>query len=279
LKMRVADGSVVWKVDVVKDHAGQVAEYGMASSPLLADGMVIVMVGAPNATVAAYDTESGKRKWNAGTNDAAGYSTPIAAAIGSQAGVVAVTGDSVLFIKRDDGMVLHRHPYVTDYKCNTACAVAVDANHFVISSGENHGSVMLAIDNTTGTLSARWSAIGPQAEFRSEWQTPILLGKYLYAFDNVGSAGSVTHLTCIDATTGKPVWQEKRFGKGNHIFADGKLWMTTMKGEVVIGRPSPKGFAELSRARVMGMTRQAPALSDGRLYVRDETKIICIAVK
>jgi hypothetical protein len=72
----------------------------------------------------------------------------------------------------------------------------------------------------------------------------------LYGFDNVGSAGPVTHLTCVNASTGERAWRELRFGKGNLIAADGKLFISTMKGELVIVQASPKEYEELgSRER------------------------------
>ena len=113
---------------------------------------------------------------------------------------------------------------------------------------------------------------------RNEWQTAIQLGEYLYAFDNVGSAGPVTHLVCIEATTGKQVWRKTRFGKGNMIAADGKLFATTMKGELVIIKATPNGYEELGRSTVIGTTRQAPALANGRLYLRDGKEIVCLNV-
>ncbi|MCA9043769.1 MAG: hypothetical protein KDA69_05575, partial [Planctomycetaceae bacterium] len=78
--------------------------------------------------------------------------------------------------------------------------------------------------------------------------------------------------------TGEQVWLERRFGKGNLIAADGKLWMTTMMGELVLVKISSEGFQELSRAEVMQTTRQAPALSNKRLFVRDNAEIICFDV-
>ena len=114
---------------------------------------------------------------------------------------------------------------------------------------------------------------------RNEWQTSILLDGHLYGFDNVGSAGQVTHLTCLNATTGERLWQEPRFGKGNMIAADGKLFMSTMKGEFVIARASPAGYQELGRKLVIETTRQAPALAGGLLYLRDDQEIVCLDVR
>jgi len=114
---------------------------------------------------------------------------------------------------------------------------------------------------------------------RSEWQTPILLGGYLYGLDNVGSAGPVTHLTCVNAKTGDREWRKTRFGKSNLIAADGKLFITNRAGELVVVRANPKAFEEIGRIKVLNSTRQAPSLAGGLLYMRDNREIVCIDVR
>ncbi|MDP1796233.1 MAG: hypothetical protein Q8K78_02070, partial [Planctomycetaceae bacterium] len=111
------------------------------------------------------------------------------------------------------------------------------------------------------------------------WQTSILLDGYLYGLDNVGGAGPVTHLTCIKAQTGERMWQKPRWGKGNLIAAEGKLFFSTMNGELVIARANPKAYEELGRKEYITTTRQAPALSRGLLYLRDDAEIVCIDVR
>jgi len=194
--------------------------------------------------------------------------------------VVVFTGGSVLSLSPDSGQVLWRHEYETDYDCNIATPIGFGDNVFV-SSGENHGSAMLKLTSAEGKfgLEEVWSSQGPQSVLRCEWQTPILLDGKLYGLDNVGSAGPLTHLTCIDAKTGERVWQQQRFGKSNCIAADGKLLFSTMTGEFVIVRATPKGFEELGRQQVSGRTRQAPAISNGLVYLRDDKEIICLDLR
>jgi hypothetical protein len=40
--------------------------------------------------------------------------------------------------------------------------------------------------------------------------------------------------------------------------------------------PSPKEYKELARSKVCGQARAHPALSDGKLYLRDEKELICL---
>jgi outer membrane protein assembly factor BamB len=275
----VADGKPLWSHNVPLELKGKPAEYGMACSPLVVDDNVIVIAGAPRATIAAYSTKTGKLAWTAG-EDPAGYSSPALLSLGGAPQIVAYTGTSVIGVAPQAGTVLWRHPYETDFNCNIVTPLAVDGKVF-LSSGENHGCVLLSLARRGDkfTVNETWKSQGSQSVLRNEWQTSILLDGYLYGFDNVGSAGPVTHLTCVNAATGKRAWQKLRFGKGNLIAADGKLWISTMNGELVLVRATPKEFEELGRATVIGSTRQAPALAGGRLYLRDDAEIICLDVR
>jgi len=275
----VADGKPLWSHNVVEELKGKPADYGMAGSPLVVGDNVIVIAGAPRATLAAYDTKSGQLAWTSG-DDPAGYSSPTLLTIAGQPQIVVYTGSSAIGVEPQSGSMLWRYPYETDFNCNIATPLTVDGKVF-LSSGENHGCVLLGMSKSGDkfTTSEVWKSQGSQSVLRNEWQTSILLDGHLYGFDNVGSAGPVTHLTCVNAATGKRVWQKLRFGKGNLIAADGKLWISTMKGELVLVRATPKEFEELGRATVLGSTRQAPALAGGRLYLRDDAEIVCLDVR
>jgi outer membrane protein assembly factor BamB len=274
-----ADGHVIWRHDTVKELGGQVADYGMACSPLVVAGRVIVTVGAPGATVAAYDCETGKLAWKSG-RDSAGYSSPARLRLGGRDQVVVFSGQSALGLAPDTGESLWRYPYKTNFDCNIATPVQCGGNVF-ISSGENHGCTMLTLTPAGAGFDVKpaWESLGAGSVMRNGWPTCILWKGRLYGLDNVGAASALTHLTCIDAATGERLWQKTRFGNGNLIAADGKLILTTMKGELVFVRLSPKGYEEIGRSVVIGKTRQGPALADGRLYLRDDREIVCVDVR
>ena len=278
--LNVKNGEIAWKTNAVKSNGARVADYGMACSPLVVGDNVVVTVGGNNATVVAYNRETGKVAWKSLGNDPAGYSSPSLLKVGGSQQLVAFTGASAIGIGPESGRLLWKYSYVTAYECNIATPLLVDGDVF-ISAGENHGSVLLNLKpiGKNFKISEVWASNGGGAVMRNEWQTSILKDGYFYGLDNVGSAGPVTHLVCVEAKTGKGVWRKPRFGKSNLTYADGKLFLTTMKGELVVVDASPEGFNELGRVKVMGMTRQAPALSNGLLYVRDEKDIICFDVR
>ena len=281
--MKLADGQLLWKQDLVDELKANYAEYGMYSSPLVTKEAVIVTVGGAGAAVVAVDRPSGKLLWHTG-NDAAGYSSPALFEIDAEPQVVTFTGESVLSANPATGRVLWSYPFPTEYDCNCAAPLFFNGQVFV-TSGENHGCVLLkpTRDPSKPSVPYRvdeiWKSLGPTSVLRAEWQTPVLVDGYLYGFDNAGSAGPVTNLVCVEAATGKAVWQEPKFGKGNLTYADNKLFITTMIGEVVVVRAQPQGFVELGREALMGGSRQPPSIADGKLILRDNREVLCLDIR
>lgn len=273
-------GIEVWRNDLIKSFDATIADYGMACSPLVLDDRVILTVGADKATVVALDIANGKTIWTAGENYGAGYSSPSLRKVGGKDQIIAFHGNGAMGIEPATGKLLWEHEYTTDFNCNIATPLAVDGGVF-LSAGENHGSVLLDLKPAGDTFQAtpRWSSNGTKSIFRNEWQTAIQWNGALYGFDNVGNAGPVTHLACIDPKAGSRHWQELRFGKGNLSAADGKLYIVTLNGELVIAKADPAKLTILTRKEILEQTRQAPTISDGLLFARDNKSIVCIDLR
>ncbi len=275
------NGKLNWSVNVPKSFSGQPSEYGMSCSPLVFGETVVVQSGTRSAAVAAFSLTDGKLRWKTGQGTA-GYSSPVMMTLIESPTIVAFVGAAVMGLDPATGQVRWNYEYVTDYDCNTATPVQLSNDTLLISSGENHGSTILKITgDASGSqkVSAVWESLGRDSQLRAEWQTPVIHDGHIYALDNIGSAGPITNLVCIRLSDMKTMWQKTRFGKGNLTLADGKLFLTNMNGELILVAASPDGFSELSRsAAVIETTRQAPLISNGRLFVRDDVRVVCIRV-
>ena len=274
--VELASGEVLWRKDLMQELSAKPSEYGMACSPLVVDDRVIVQVGADDALVVGLDVSDGKLRWKCGSGHA-GYSSPVLMEIAGTKQIICFGGSAVIGVDPASGEDLWIYPFETDYGCNTASPVLVDGGVF-ISAGENHGAVLLEISKQDGSysVSERWKSLDSKSVMRNEWQTSILVDDYLYGFDNVGAAGPVSHFSCIEAKTGKRDWQKSRFGKGNLVYADGRFWITTLEGELVIARADAKGMEELSRVSVMNKNRQTLTIANGYGYLRDDKEVACI---
>ena len=76
-------------------------------------------------------------------------------------------------------------------------------------------------------------------------------------------------------------WKQPDFGTANLIGVDDKLLIQKTSGELVLAQASPDRFIQLATARIFpegGVVQALPALSDGRLFVRDESKLVVLHV-
>ncbi|MCA9060201.1 MAG: PQQ-like beta-propeller repeat protein, partial [Planctomycetaceae bacterium] len=274
-------GAVRWSVAVPQLLGGDATEYGNASSPLIVGDLVIVQANGRQGRIAAFQTADGSLAWKAGGAGTSGYSSPVLTTLSGTQQVIAFTGNAAMGIQPADGTVLWQISYETDYDCNTACPVQLNEDTLLISSGENHGSTILSVrkDGSRWTATPQWESLGRNSVLRAEWQTPVLLNGYLYALDNVGSAGPITNLVCVRVADGRQMWIKPRFGKANLIAADGHLYLSTMAGELIVVKADPKAFQETGRSKLIETTRQAPVIANGRLYLRDTDRVVCVDLR
>lgn len=277
--LQVADGKIVWSKEIVKSVGGKPAEYGMSCSPLVVDDLVIVTADGPGSAVVAVNATDGKTRWTA-VDGTPGYSSPTLLSVAGEQQLLAFTGAGLSALRPTDGKPLWQYAFKTPYDTNTATPISVNGNIF-ISAGENHGCAMLRVTKQGDdyTVDEVWESTNVKSVMRNEWQTSVLIDGHLYGFDNVGSAGPVTHLTCVNAQTGETVWRKTRFGKGNLVSAGSTLWITTMEGELVMVKATTDGYQELGRKQLFGRTRQSLSIADGKGYIRDDAEVVCIYLR
>jgi hypothetical protein len=86
-------------------------------------------------------------------------------------------------------------------------------------------------------------------------------------------------LCCVDPKSGKELWRKPAIGRFHAAFirtADNKLLGLDDTSNLLLLDPNPKEYRELARAPICGETWAHPALSGGRLYVRDEKELLCL---
>ena len=107
---------------------------------------------------------------------------------------------------------------------------------------------------------------------KNHFGTSLLIGDYIYGFDNA-------ILKCIEAKTGKEQWRRRGYGKGSLIYADGRFIILSDKGKLALADASPEGFKEKASTQVLsGTCWTPPTLANGKIFVRDMHKIVCMDV-
>jgi hypothetical protein len=112
----------------------------------------------------------------------------------------------------------------------------------------------------------------------NHYNTCIYKDGFLYGCDGRQEGGA--RLRCIELATGKVRWTKEGFGCANIIIAEGRLIALNEDGDLILLQASPDDYKELARVHVLDRPCRAPlALSNGRLYARNDHQLICWNLK
>ncbi|HEV3257346.1 MAG TPA: PQQ-binding-like beta-propeller repeat protein [Gemmataceae bacterium] len=268
-------GDKVWQVDTLAKFKAANLKFGVSCSPLVAGDKVLVNVGAKGASVVAFGKDKGDVVWKS-LDDRASYSSPIALGRGKERQVVFVTEQGLRSLSPSDGSLFWKFRMI-DFLSESA-TTPVYVGDLVVAGSVTYGSVGLRLKTEDGKPAAaeEWK----NGVLTCYFSTPVPVGKDLYM---VTGALSLTApqatLRCVEAKSGKERWHKAKVGKYHAALlrtGDDKLLMLEDNGDLVLIDPSPNGYRELSRSKVCGDTWDHPALSNGRLYLRDEQEFICL---
>lgn len=278
-----ADGgkpALLWSHDLPAEFRADVPAWGFASSPLIEGDRVIVQPGGKDGTVAAFDRVTGERRWAVGKNPN-GYSSPVAATLGGVRQIVAVTGDAILGVRPSDGKLLWSHDWLTPNYGNIASPVVV-GDYLFVSSDYGKGCVLLRVEPAGDGAKAREVYFRKNRVMMNHHSTCVHRDGFLYGYDG-------NDLRCVDLRKGEPVagWDAiddagREIRKGSVILADQYLVGLTEDGTLFLADADPAEFR--FRGKLSGVLSgrecwAAPVLVDGRVYLRDAAKVVCLDVR
>lgn len=234
-------GKLLWRKDFKKDYPATSPDFGVAMSPMVAAGMLIVHAGGPaNGAILALDPASGAVRWS-WNGDGPAYSSPVVADIAGTRQVITQSEKHVVGLSVAGGKLLWRIPFTTSYDQNIVTPVV--SNDLVIYSGLGQPLVAVRVAQKEG----RWTAepAWQNADLPMYMSSPVLHRGYLYGL----SARNRGQFFCVDVNTGKATWTTRgREGENAGVIVAGDLLMaTTTEGELLVATADPKAFEPIRR--------------------------------
>ena len=278
--LSAATGKRLWQRDTHTDFGAQPGYFGAGSSPIVVGNLVIVNVGGAQtvAGIVAFEVATGKTVWNT-TSERASYSSPVLVKIADVPHLLFITRYRVILLEPATGAT--RWQFAFGARGPTVNA----ANPLVLADTDGKQTLLVTSSYGVGTLYGSFDKTAMKKiwdgtdSLSTQYCTPLALGGFLYAIDGRDDLPPAD-LKCIKQSTGEVIWQEAGFGYGTLLFADGKIIVTKVDGELVLLQPDTAGMHVLARAKPFTSTiRALPALAAGKLYVRDEHTLKCLSVK
>ncbi len=270
-----ATGKKLWAVNILKDSGAEKLKWGMTSSPLVVDGLVIVNAGVDPAnpigpSLLAYDAVEGKIRWQTGKRKA-GYSSAQLSTIAGVAQVLLFDGEGLVSYDPKSGRELWQHPWVTQYEMNSIQPAVLGDDRVFISSELANGCATIKI---TRSANAEWSTevLWQHKRFASRFANVVTDGKRLFGLHNLNGV-----LTCLDANDGSVLWKANRQGPGQLLLVnDALLVVHGETGDVSLFN-TDGGELGQHRAFVEAYkTWNTSALAGDQLFLRNQREIVCV---
>jgi outer membrane protein assembly factor BamB len=263
----LASGRVLFARDVLSENGARRPEHGVTASPLVVDGLVLVLAGGPNGrSLVAYDAGTGERRWSGG-DDPAAYSSPRVATLGGVRQVLVFSLEHLAGHDLSTGAVLWQDPWPQRAE-KVSQPVVLDDGRVFVSMGYGVGGRMVKVEATPeGGWRARtlWSS----RQLKAKFTQVVAHDGFLYGLDE-------GVLVCLDPRDGERRWKSGRYGHGQVLLVDDLLLVQAEDGEVVMVQPNPERHVERSRFQaVSGRAWATPALAGDLLLVRGDGEAAC----
>ncbi len=279
-------GKLVWQKNLVQDYKTTIPQWYAGQNPLLDGDRVLVATGG-DALVVAFDQATGNEVWKSPNpdNDLMSHASLMPATIGGVKQYLYLTMNKVVGVAAADGQLLWNSPFTARMAAAPSPLYVGDGKVFV-TAGYEAGSVMYEIKKSAAGFSAEPLFQLTSTQFNSEVHTPILYKNHMFAV----SSKKRGQFTCLDLN-GKIVWQSpvdsgnpegtRTFELGGFILADGMFYILDgVSGILRLVEANITGYKELASAQILEGhdVWGPPALSDGKLIIRDMGRMVCLQV-
>lgn len=260
----LATGKKKWMVGAGQKFGVHKGWFGAAGSPLVEQGKVIVNLGGQNAGIVAFDAATGNVAWKA-TNDEASYSSGTVATIDGERHAIFLTRAGVVDLDPSSGKVRFSMPFRSRNNASVNAATPLVIGNLVfVSASYNTGGALLEIHGSE--YKKIWAN---DDSMSNHYSTCVFRDGVLYGFHGRQEYGQ--SLRAVELKTGKVLWNVDGFGAGTVTLAGDRLLIVRENGQMVLAQASSKTFQPTVQVNLLkAVIRSYPALSDGRIYVRNE---------
>jgi len=266
-------GQERWRKQLRTDFGGVPGTWAFSETPLVDGNRLIVTPGGKDNTLVALDKRTGDVLWKCAVEAGGGaaYASPIVATIAGTKQVVQYVRSTMVGVDAATGKLLWTFNRTSDPRTGSNIGTPVVYKDGVYGAASLVGAGLATVAKNGESFTATSAYF--DRTLPSAIGGIVRIGEYGY-----GANGQT--FVCFDWATGTVKWSERGVGAGAMIVADNRIFLRKEGGEVALIEPSPEGFKGRGNFLPDGHAQRGraeswayPALSDGRLYIRDGAKL------
>jgi outer membrane protein assembly factor BamB len=256
------DGNLLWYRSLVNDYPTLTNQVGMASSPVLAGGLLVVpMENAGESFLAGLDLKTGENVWKTERPRDINWVTPLATKLAGKDTLIFHGTKDVTAYEPATGKVLWTFPA---QGASTIPSSTAGGGMLFVPGGQ-----FLALKPTKATET-------PEVVWRSPrlplgFTSPVYSDGKIYGVTRIG-------VVCVDALTGNNLWQQRLEGSfaASPVLADGKLYVVNQEGATHVLDITGAKPKILTTNTLDDTILATPAVVNGCLYLRSDKYLYCV---
>jgi outer membrane protein assembly factor BamB len=263
-----ATGAKLWSRNVLSDATAKLPDWGVASSPLVTDGVVIVYAaGQGGKGLLAYRADSGELAWTVDAGEYS-YSSPHLATIAGRQQVLFISDKGLTAVDPATGKSLWQYA-APGQPPRSLQPLLVGEAQLLVPLGMESPTDLIEITHSGDSYAAtrKWTSRNLKPSFNDF----VMHDGHVYGFD-----GKI--FSCVELRTGERKWKKGRYGTGQVLLLADQpvLLVLSDQGQAVLVAANPGGFEEFGQFQALeGKTWNHPVIAHGRLYVRNAEEIAC----
>jgi outer membrane protein assembly factor BamB len=214
-----------------------------------------------------------------GPSSGAAYASAIAIDFEGERQYVQLTARTLVGVAAADGKLLWRYDRpANSNRINCSTPLYHDGLVFAASAYGNGGGAVRLSRDANGGVTAEEVYFTPRMQ--NHHGGMIVVDGCLYGASGGNEGG---FLACLDFQTGELLWRDRQAPKGSLALADGRLYLRSEEGEMLLVEPNREQFVERGRFEQPDRSESPawthPVIANGKLYVRDQDVLFCYDVK
>ncbi len=281
------DGKPLWQINLQERYGKDTLWWDQGTSPVFAAGNVVIAVMQTDGEsyLVSLDRKTGKevwktpRKYQTGKESGDAYTTPHVVKVNGVEQIISWGADHLTGHDAISGKLIWEcggfNPQRTGMQRVIASAVVADGLAVVPF---NRGDALAAIrlDGSGDVSETHW--VWRNDKLGSDASSPVLHEGRVYVLKDGGPQRG--RLTCLDAKTGKPLW-ESTLPKGPQVYysspllAGDHIYCVREDGMVISGKITKDGLAEVKTHPLEEGVIASPISVGGRLILRTDKSLLC----
>jgi outer membrane protein assembly factor BamB len=260
--MDAGNGSINWTKDLFSDFDGKNLRWGYTENLIINGDMIYCTPGGRKYNIVALNRKNGDVIWSseaAGGNSA--YCSPQLVNHNGRELLITHMEKHIVGVDAKTGRLLWSHPHTNQHNIHPNTPIYHQGGIFAFS-GYGKGGAKLKLNSIGTAVTEEWFS----SDLDNQIGGAVLVDGYIY-----GSGDRNRFWFCVNWETGETMYSSRDLAKGTVIYADGRLYIYSERGELALVEPTPSGFNIKGQTEIKLGSEQHWAhlvINDGILYVR-----------